>query len=125
MGKASKNVNKFLREKNKISKEQIAYDRKVTRLRNETIIKNLQRDIDFKMSQADSGEIIETRVVSHAPDGTPVIIDGYKDGVKPVHILLNEIDELKARQEISRETLINLTKSEEQDAKLADTESTD
>lgn len=89
-------------------------------------INNIQRDVDFKQGQIDSEKIIETRVVKISDSGSPIIIDGYVNGVKPKHILQNEIDSLKAQQEMYRKQIQEIEKAEEEDeaAETGDKEST-
>lgn len=77
---------------------------------------NVQREIDFKQSQVDSEPeskpkgIVESRVMKYLEKGEPVILDTYSSGLKPVHILLNEIDELKGRKQLFIKQLEHLRK---------------
>ena len=101
----------------KIQEVDMVFHRKKTRLHNETQIKNIQREIEFKATQVKSGDIQETRFVKIADSGQPTIIDGYKDNLKPKHILENEIDDLKARQDLFKEQLRALNQAEEEDVR--------
>lgn len=83
-------------EENKKSDEQVAYERKITKERNEVMIKNIQREIDFKKTELEK-EIIETISIHRIPDGTAIRVDGYADGKKPKFIIENEIDSLNQR----------------------------
>ena len=77
---------------------------------------NIQREIDFKAAQVAStgddtpSEIIETRTIKRTDTGEPVIIDGFKSGLKPRFLLENEIDDLRGRKELFEKQLEHLKK---------------
>lgn len=94
--KAREEIRKKI-EQNQKSEEQIAYERKITKERNSIMIKNIQREIEFKQEQLISG-IKETRTINRIPDGTAVTVDGYIDNKKPKFMIENEIDALNQRK---------------------------
>jgi hypothetical protein len=83
----------------------------------ENQITGMQREIEFKQNQVDTGNIVETRAVRIGNDGMPTIVDGFVDGVKPKHLLLNDIDNLKTRQKLIEKQLKALKEAEEEDAR--------
>ena len=109
MGKGAKQLKRQLPAK---SAEQIAYERNETKKDARIKMKNLQRVVDYKVVQVDSGEITETRTIHTIPDGTAVQIDGFVNNKKPKHILENEIDELKFKIEFFEEQIKNIEELE-------------
>jgi len=91
MGKGAKQLKRQLPVK---SKEQIAYDRAVTKKNNRFEIISRKRILEYKQNQVTTGNVTETRNIHEIPDGTIVTVDGFVDGKKPMHIIENEIDKL-------------------------------
>jgi len=96
---------------------QMKVQRHITKMRTIARKNCIQRDIDFKKEQLDSGKIVETRVLHRMPDGTISIVDGYEGGLKPKHILLNEIDQQSVEVTLMNEQLEEITKLENETAK--------
>lgn len=79
------------------SEEQIKYDKWENLNRKNIMVKNIQREIDFKEGELRNG-IIETISIHRIPDGTAVRVDGYEDGKKPKFVIQNELDTLNLRK---------------------------
>ena len=95
---------------------QLEFNRKAKKRDFENQLSGMQREIEFKQEQLKSG-IMETRVIKLGNDGMPTIVDGYVDGLKPKHLILNDIDNLKTRQDLITNQLDALSKAEEEDAR--------
>lgn len=102
-------------QQQKVSAEQKAYDRKVSKIRLNTQLKQWGREIDYKQKQIATEIITETRTIHKLPDGTTTIVDGFTDGLKPKHIIENELDQLKAMIEMNKEQLAEIEKAEEEE----------
>lgn len=88
-----------LREQD-LSKENMSYQRKVQLRRNKTMIEQCKRERDFKQGQIDKKELVE----SH---------EGYKEKIKPVFFLQNEIDQINLKIEELMEQNENIEKEME------------
>lgn len=96
--------------------EQIEYERKIRKERLEVEIGCIQRDMAYKQNQVDTGLITETRAINQIPGNPAIILDGYSDGLKPKHILENEIEQHKLRIKEKEEQIANIKKLEEENA---------
>lgn len=92
--------------------EQLAFDRKQTKLRKQSQLRSIERTIKFKQDQIDSKNIVETQSIHYIPDGTAVRVDGYKDNLKPEFVLINEIDNLNTQAEGIKDQLKNIEELE-------------
>ena len=117
MGKGSKAVRSAVNQQSREDVNQMKVQRHITKMRTIARKNCIQRDIDFKKEQLDSGKIVETRVLHRMPDGTISIVDGYEGGLKPKHILLNEIDQQSVEVTLMNEQLEEITKLENETAK--------
>ena len=113
MGKASKQVSRFQRENPQMSPVQMQYEREQTRKRLEVNLKCYEREAAFKQGEITSGNIIETRAVNQVPGQPAIILDGFKDGLKPAFAIQNELDQIKLHIDSIKEQLENITKAEE------------
>jgi len=95
---------------------QMEFTRKKTKREFDVQVTSLQRDIDFKSGQLKEG-ITETRIIKISDTGEATMMDGYVDGLKPKHIILNEIDQAKARKAMIEDQIAALKIAEEEDAR--------
>ena len=102
---------------NKKSKEQKAFERKIQKQRYGIDIQCIDREIKFKKEQLDNNVIIETRMINQIPGQPGIIIDGYKDHIKPAFLIENEIDKLEQRKKEFNELIESIKKAEEEDAR--------
>ena len=119
MGKGAKQIKRYEQAK-KVDAIQLEYDRWKSRLDLGMRIKNIQREIDFKKEQLKTG-VKETRTIHTLPDGSAAIVDGFVEGVKPKHVLENEIDAFTVKQQIFEEQLrqMKIKEEEEKNARSA------
>lgn len=82
-------------------------------------IKNVEREIEYKVSEIDNKDIKETFVIIKGDDGKPVVYEGFKDNVKPDYMLYNEIDNLKYQIEMYQKQLEGIKKAEDKDGKTS------
>lgn len=75
----------------------------------------LKREIEYKATQLKKG-IEETRAINQVPGQPAMILDGYKDGLKPAYILENEIEQNEQRIKEKRRQIENIKKAREEDA---------
>lgn len=104
-------------KKQGISKEQLVYQRKIQKERLEIELTCIRREIKFKDEEVSSGNIIETRAVNQIPGQPAITLDGYQDGLKPKHLLENEMDQLNLIIKQKQEMIDDIKKLEEEDAK--------
>lgn len=83
---------KDLKEKVELTREQIAYERKITIERTELDIKMMTREMIFKKAELNSGEIVEKNESNIYQMST-----FPKDEKKPSFVIENEIDILERR----------------------------
>jgi len=98
------------------SKEQIKYERKLRTEDLNTDITCMQRDIDYKRDQIKNG-IEETRVINRIPGQPAIIIEGYKNHLKPPHLLENEIDQLNKQIKRNNEQINTMKELQDADTK--------
>ena len=75
----------------------------------------LNREIEYKKDQLKNG-ITETRAINQVPGQPAMILDGYKDGLKPDYIIKNEIEKDKQRIKEKRRALEDIKIAREEDA---------
>ena len=107
---------KFCPRCQKMDDMQMEFTRNKTKREFNVQINNIQRDIDFKKNQLENG-ITETRIIKISDTGEATMMDGFKDGMKPKHIILNEIDHAKARKAMIEDQIAALKIAEEEDAR--------
>jgi len=117
MGKGAKAVRAAINGQSRIDVEEMNRQRYITKMRTKARLNCIQRDIDFKKAQLECGKITETRVVHRMPDGSMSIVDGYVDGLKPKHILENEIDQQSVEIILMNEQLEEIEKIENENTK--------
>ena len=101
----------------KLFEVNISAQRIIQKERMENDINFLNREIDFKKEQIQSGNIVETRMINQLPGQPAIIIEGYKEGTKPSYILENEIESRMQRIKEIKRQMDNITEMEEEDAK--------
>ena len=104
----------------KLFKINIAEQREISKERTQGDIDFMERENTFKKNQVDSGKIVETRMVNKVPGQPSIVIEGYKDGLKPKYIIQNEIDRNNQLIKERKRQLENIRKSEEEDATKPD-----
>ena len=90
-----------LREQD-LNKENMEYQRKVQLRRNETQIKQLTREKEFKQEQVNKKSLVEAH-------------EGFKDKIKPSYFLMNEIDQILLKIDEIQEQNINIKKDMKKD----------
>ena len=110
-------MNKETLEPPKKNTEQLAFERKETKVRLQTKQRAIMRAIEFKEDQLKNNLIVETRTTHQIPDGTVVVVDGYIDRIKPEFLLRNEIEELHMETDLISARIKTISGAEEQDAR--------
>ncbi|MHA1827937.1 MAG: hypothetical protein ACTSX6_04735 [Candidatus Heimdallarchaeaceae archaeon] len=88
-----------------LAKEQRIYDRKNQLELNKIRIIQHNRQISDKKAQIETGNLRETH-------------EGFKDGVKPVYWLENEIDEIEHQIDILKDSIKKLEEEQKKDGGL-------
>jgi len=113
----SKKIKKIqLPEQAKLSEEEKKRNREITRERINVEIRCFERKLKFKEEQLKSG-IVETRATNSIPGQPALIIDGYKDGIKPMYEIENDIDRTNQQINEFKRQLEDLDQAEEEDAR--------
>lgn len=72
----------------------------------------LNRDVVFKTEEINTGNILETLAVNQIPGQPACILEGFKDGLKPKHIIQNEIELRELEIKLKQEEIANIKKLE-------------
>jgi len=96
------------------SKEQTEYDRRVTKQRLAVEIECVGREIQFKEDELKNG-IVETRALNQLPGQPAIIIDGFKDNVKPSFLIENDLSRLRQNIIEITERMDQIDKSEKEE----------